>query len=156
VIPDRGKKEVSAGTGNAHTFVVKTPRRKVRIVLQDSEGKALDGVAYRLVVGSAAFEGKVGSDGAIEHEIPVAENEGELTMNGQTFPIRVGHLNPIAGVDDGGLSGAHARLVNLGLASGPPGDETAVALRAFARARGLNPDAPLDEIAKKLETEHGC
>lgn len=157
VIPDKAPKEVVCATGATHQFQMKRPRRKLKVVLQDSEAKALDGVAYRLVVGDLVFEGESGGDGSIAHDVPIDANEGELTLNGLTFPIRIGHLNPVADAEDGGLTGVHARLVNLGFASGDAGEATAIAVRSYRRARGLDPDGGVDDaLTQKLEKEHGC
>jgi N-acetylmuramoyl-L-alanine amidase len=152
VIPERPPKEIECATGATHTFKVKVPRRKLRVVLEDQDGTPLDGVAYKLVVGKETFEGETGGDGSIEHDLPIDATDGELELNGHSFPVRIGHLNPMAETDDGGRSGALSRLANLGF-HGDPDD----AVRAYRRARGLDPDGGLDDaLAQKLVKEHGC
>lgn len=157
-IPDPDQEVRARAADQTHVFRLRTPRRRLKVVLQDADGNPLGGVAYRLEVGDSIFERTASRDGVIEHDVPLTVNEGTLTLNRQSFPIRIGHLNPLVNVDDDGLSGARSRLRNLGLAMGELSEEEiGLAVRSFRKSHGLDPDGGFDEdLASKLEAEHGC
>ena len=64
-----------------------------------------------------------------------------LHIAGHTFELRIGDLNPLENAQDGSVSGAQARLRNLGYDPGPAdgtlGPRTRRAICAFERAHGL-------------------
>ncbi len=156
-IPDRVVKQVDAATGQSHKFVVKSPKKMFRLVLRTPSGKPIKDAHYRLIVGSTKIGGTTGEDGVIEHSIPVQETAGQLTLNGETFPVAIGAINPISNTQDEGVSGVHARLANLGFTTGQPGEATVAAVRAYRKARKLDPDGGIDAaLEKTLKKDHGC
>ena len=74
--------------------------------------------------------------------------------------LQLGHLNPLSDTEDGGVSGAQARLRNLGyrpgLIDGRLGPKTRAALRQYQEDLGLEVTGELtDETASALVDDHG-
>jgi peptidoglycan hydrolase-like protein with peptidoglycan-binding domain len=97
----------------------------------------------------------------LEQKLPADITQAEVTIGELTRTILIGHLNPLEDTDDEGLSGAQARLLNLGYyageVDGEMGPRTQAALRAFQEAHGLEVTGELDdETTSKLVEEHGC
>jgi len=161
VIPDRKTKTVACATGVDHQFVVTLPRRKLRIVLQDVSGEALAHMPYRLTLGQLEIEGKTDGNGLLEKDIPAGARKVTLHMGSMTQELLVGHLDPVKEVQDGGVSGAQARLHNLGYAPGPADGvcrpRTTTAIEAFQRDHKLEPTGKIDDaLLVALEKTHGC
>jgi hypothetical protein len=164
-IPDRLQKllVVQKPTGDVHKITVKVPTKKLRLVLQGHDGEGYAGEAYTLRYGQTSIEGALDGDGALDVDLPVNVHEAELELGGVTHRLMIGHLNPVADADspDGGLSGAQARLANLGYYSGPIDGalsaSTKAALRTFQGDQGLDVTGELDDdTVSALEDEHGC
>jgi N-acetylmuramoyl-L-alanine amidase len=120
---------------------------------------------YLLCVDGAWHSGTTDGDGWLEAGIPCNARDGELVLpahQGQPvheaeerFELAFGHLDP---ADE--VSGAQARLLNLGIAAcdvnGLLDAHTAEALRLFQAAAGLEATGTLDApTADALRTRHG-
>ncbi len=161
VIPDKEDKSVAVPTGGKHRFQVKRPPKRVlRIAFRTSEDQPLAGAGYTLSFGDQEIEGETDGDGVLEAEVPHDLDRATLLIDGAEHDLQVGSLNPITSAPDGGVSGAKARLANLGY-DAPPVDgkmdvATAAALAAFQRDHGLDPSGDLDDATrKKLQSVHG-
>lgn len=138
---------------------------RLRIVVRDDEGRAVGNEPYLLKVGDESYRGKTDARGLLDHRIPVGVTEGELSLlqKKMTFPLAIGHLDPVDDPDDRALTGVQARLNNLGFFCGPVdgvrGPSTTAAIRRFQEhvLRRSNPDGELDAEARQaLIREHGC
>ena len=143
-IPDVEAKQVEAATDTVHYFVRKAPTAPFSITLLDEFGDPRAGCRYLLEVEPLEFEGTVGDDGVISHEVPAAAQVGALTLfveeygdeEGEEedlileYPIQIGHLDPITEV-----SGVQARLILLGFElskiSGEIDEDTKLAIQTF-------------------------
>jgi hypothetical protein len=164
-VPDKnGSKWVSKPTEQRHTFIRKSTRIKLRLELRDQRGELLTNFHYRLEFSGQVREGTSDGDGIVEEMIPANTQEASLrlpnTRNGtqfeRTLQLRVGHLDPIDTV-----SGAHARLGNLGYAAGEPdvewSEHATEALRAFQAANDLEVTGEYDDATRaKLREVHKC
>ncbi len=162
VIPDPAptrSKTVSASTGQIHRFVLKVPPRLVRIALKDSEGNPLTNMPYMLTVMDEQVEGNTDGQGILEQKVPYTATSALLECDGRSWQLELGHLNPLENVPDEGVSGAEARLINLGYALEPTGQmtpELRSAIRAFQHRNGLELTGRLDSSTlKKLTELHG-
>lgn len=161
VIPDPKKKDVTLATSQVHKIVVKLPRRRLRIKLQDSAGEPLANMPYKLVVGAFTVEARTDGDGLLDQEIPSGEAEGRLLYGRSEHRLQIGALNPLADTDDDGVTGVQARLSNLGYdpgaVDGVLGPRTAEAIEAFQRAHQLEATGKIDDqLLSALKDEHGC
>jgi N-acetylmuramoyl-L-alanine amidase len=162
VIPDKGEKTVDVPTGKSHRFQVKRPPKRVlRIAFRTSDDQPLANAGYTLTYGETEVEGETDGDGVLEEEVPHDLDRATVLIDGAEHELHIGSLNPIASTPDEGMSGARARLANLGYDAAPTNakmeDATAAALAAFQRDHGLDPTGELDDATKKkLESVHGC
>lgn len=138
-IPDKQPKQESCPTEKKSRFQVKVPKAWLKIVLKDSEGKALANQPYTLTVAWLKFTGTTDGVGSVKQKIPIGIDTAELSLDklGLTWPLKIGHLDPIFGGDGNDLivSGVQARLNNLGYDCGDIdgifGPKTREALQAF-------------------------
>ena len=84
-----------------------------------------------------------------------------MTIGELTRTVLIGHLNPLSDTNDDGISGAQARLVNLGYGTGEidgqTGPMTLAALREFQANHELEVTGELDQATiAKLAEERGC
>ena len=162
VLPEVKPKEVSAQTGAAHAFTIQTKRRVLRLKLLDSEGQPLAGEPYTLeFAGKPPIEQRTRGDGVLEEPVPAASPDARLSIRGRVFRLRLGNLNPLEHAPDEGVSGAQARLANLGYAvlsaHGTLDAATRVAIATFQADHGLEVDGNLTrETLAKLREAHGC
>lgn len=166
-IPPLEDKQVPRSTGSMHTFKVKLPKVKLKIVMKGAGGEAFAGYAYRLEIGGASYQGTTDDKGTVEQEVPVQASDGKLIIEelGLEAPIKVGDLDPICNDDDqeSVITGIQARLNNLGFfcgqVDGVLGPRTKAALMAFQHTElgREEPDGePDEETRKQLLTRHGC
>jgi len=158
-IPDRKPKTLSLATGKKHKIVVKRPLRLLRIKFLDADGEPMKG-PYKLTAGTLLREGELDGDGVLHEELPPDIVEAEVDLGGVVRAVRIAHLNSMRDTVDGGVTGAQARLSNLGYAPGAVdgelGPKTSAAVAAFQEAHGLDPTGELDaSTIDKLESEHG-
>ena len=162
-IPNREMKHDPAATDARHTFRVPLPpKTKLSIVLELADGTAMADQAWTLVVAGQTYSGTTGEDGLVEAEIAADAQNGTLTFGDRSFEIRIGYLNPLdQEIDDEGISGAQARLANLGYAiktiDGQLNEETRAALTDFQAANGLTESGEVDEETRKaLAAAYRC
>ena len=162
-IPEKRDKQEARATDQSHVFRVHRPVKLIRIVLENEDGSRLARAPYRLRVESGVYRGCTDGQGLLSQEVPLDAEEGELQIEGHTWPLKVGHLNPMEQTPDGGASGIKARLRNLGYDPGPLAepwnDASRGAIRAFQQDNGLPSDglcAPGSPTLAKLNARHGC
>lgn len=153
VIPDKEPREEPCQTERRHTFVLRRPTVRVRLLLEDAYGPHAE-CRYLLVVDEVRYEGKTDAQGWLDEAVPAHARAGDLSVwtdeEGPPLQLRVqiGHLDPLASV-----SGVQARLNNLGFSCGEPSGElnpeTEEALRAFQQARGLEVTGQVDDATRE-------
>lgn len=134
----------------------------VRVAL-GSPGHPLAGEAFTVEGLAEPFRGTTDGEGVATFLVPVHVREVRLTVPGRgvTYPVRIGHLDPVTEA-----SGLRARLAHLGYLddddparAGDPRDgeaRLAAAVRAFQRDQGL-PAGPLDDATRDaLRRVHGA
>lgn len=164
MIPDKLPKRVDAVTDQVHRFVVRRSQTRLRVQLCGGSGRMFSGKKYKLIVKGAEIEGTTNDKGMVDEPIPDHETNAELVLwlseNADStcrFKLALGELDPA-----NELTGAQARLVNLGFLSfegaSPSGkldDKTRAALRAFQQKHGLVVSGALDATTSdKLEQLH--
>jgi hypothetical protein len=160
-IPARLERREEGPTTQRHKFVVRTSSRRLQIVLLDHDRTPLRDDAYTLWLNDAPIaEDTTDADGKLDHAIPLSASQLVLECSIGNFTLNVGALNPLDDVPDRGVSGAQARLNNLGFDAGPAdgelGPRTADALRRFQHLHGLPPHGELDARTKAaLKQAHG-
>lgn len=156
-IPDKTLKEVQVATGQEHRFKLKRRKAKLKLIIHGEDGTPLKSKPFTLTLRGATHEGTSGGDGLIEIEVPAREgSSGRLEIDGHVIPIRLGHLDPVEEV-----SGAQARLHNLGYHRGPVDGQATPALdaaiRLFQKINSLEETGEFDDTTRnKLKEAHGC
>lgn len=167
VIPDLTERGESRSTEQRHAFVVRREGLRVRVRLKDTEGNALAGAPYRLVINGAELHGTTESDGLVDQPLPTDASDGDLILNNGSamWKLLFGHLDPLRDPATGEaiISGVQARLKNLGFAAGPTdgvvGPATSRAIARFQRQtmNRADADGTLDtETIDAIEQAHGC
>lgn len=161
-IPPKQVKQQPAPTTMTHVFVVPTPARVLRIVLEGLDGKKLASIPYELEVEGAVMSGVTDGQGLIEKPIPIDAENGSIKANNYIWPLAIAHLNPLDDAEDDGVSGIQGRLANLGYHPGPidgiSGPLTEAAIREFQED---NPPLAVDGICGPqtravLVKNYGC
>jgi hypothetical protein len=124
-IPDVPPLEFQLPTGRSHRIVIKRPKVRLRLVLQDSSGRPLANVACQLKSERASFDLMLDGDGKLDQQIPVDSERCTLVLPDRELSLLVGHLTPN---DD--PAGWRARLNNLGYEAGSSDDEEDPQLRS--------------------------
>lgn len=101
-------------------------------------------------------EGTVEIRGHPDRRAHGQDHRGDLSWD-----LGIGELNPLHDAPDGGVSGAQARLRNLGYdrgaIDGRAGPRTTSALRRFQRDHDLDVSGTLDDPTRSaLQKAHGC
>lgn len=162
-IPDAKPHSESCATDQRHKFTVTLPKAKLRVVLTDAKGAAWAGKRFVITVEDKRIEGKSGSDGLVEADVPPHATRAQLQVflgNGDEpeidHTLEIGCLEPVET-----LLGVQSRLHNLGYRCDPNGqldDPTRAALRSFRAKNGLPAaadDALLDDALRdKLRDLH--
>jgi hypothetical protein len=167
-IPD---KEESPGekvpSGSTVRFRVKRSLAKLRLVVRGFSGKPLADTDCKVTVLGATTTTRTAADGLIELDLVPEATEATLEANGQTWTLKIGHLDP-AETD----SGLWARLRNLGYLNDEEGEEgeedpapdappdaesLAFALELFQRDHQLAVDGTdASSVKAKLREIYGC
>ncbi|MEA2560332.1 MAG: hypothetical protein QOH06_1836 [Acidobacteriota bacterium] len=162
-VPNKEFRHAPAPVDQRHTFRIPAiPKTKLRIVLELQKGKPVENEDWELTVDGKPFKGNTGSSGLVEAEIPVDAREGQLKLRDLSWDLKLGHLNPLdPDVPDEGMSGAQARLANLGYAAGAIdgqlSPETEAALKQFQAAHELKETGSLDDDTRDaLAKAYGC
>ena len=123
-IPDREAKHEDGQTQTRHTFRVKNPSLRLRVLLEDAFRKPVRDAACQLAVDGRLFGLQTDRSGKLEHEIsPNAQRADLVIRDGDTpfkdviLQLKIGSLDP---VDT--RSGQVGRLMNLGYLSAPVED----------------------------------
>lgn len=163
VIPDRQPRVEEGATDRRHSFRTIGARRWLRLRLLGPFGKPLADRAYTLEVDGRVLseERRTDEDGQLSEAIPLDATTGKVTVGDLFWHLDIGDLNPLFDAPDGGVSGAQARLRNLGFDPGPIdgllGPRTAGALRRFQDDQGMAVTGRLDDATKSaLLRAHGC
>jgi N-acetylmuramoyl-L-alanine amidase len=167
IIPDRTSRSEEAVTGKRHRYIVRKTRLFLRVVLVNFDGKPFSNKRYVLRVDGQPIgpvRARTNGDGLLEQEVPFGARAAQIRIAGCTWELDLAHLNPMDDVNDGGISGAQARLANLGYESGPvDGVESAMTARALAQFQAdASLSAPreqqgLDDSTKAaLVSRHRC
>ena len=160
VIPERESKTRQAATEQIHTWKVVVPKKVLRLTLRDAQGVPMKNVPYRLEVGGKRIEAATDAEGKLEHPVWVGAEVARLHVAERVLELRLGYVNPLDGPDDG-VSGAQARLINLGYPTGRtdgvPDRATRMALALFQHDQGLPITGELDgDTTARIQEEHGC
>jgi hypothetical protein len=162
-IPDREPRVEERPTDRRHTFHTLGVRRWLRLCVVGPFGKPCAGEPYTLVIDDriVSRDRRTDGDGQLSEAIPMQARTGKVTVGDLSWDLDIGELNPLFGAPDGGISGAQARLVNLGYDPGPVdgriGPRTGSALRRFQGDHGLPVSSQLDDPTRHaLQKAHGC
>jgi N-acetylmuramoyl-L-alanine amidase len=161
-IPDKQPKKVSCATGAKHVFVLKQPKRTVRLHLHDENRQPLASTPFELSFGDEKVKGTTDGEGKLEAKVPINASTADLKVGNYHWPLQIGDLNPIDDTPDEGVSGIQARLRNLGYnigeIDGKIGPRTTAAIRMFQLD---HPPLKVDGVCgpqtrAKLMQKHAC
>ena len=152
-IPQKQPRIEKSPTGTRAVYHVLATSTRLRIAF---EGKRVND--YELSVGGQKFTGQVAEGGLIDHLIPASATDGDLVLRPVDVPGHEDHWKILLGVLDpiAQLTGVQARLNNLGFpcpVDGNLGRETAAAILAFQRWRGLSPQDGKLNAATRAEIQ---
>jgi hypothetical protein len=159
-VPDLIPRSVDVGTDSRHRIVVKRPKLGLRVRLLGLEGEAWASEAFTLEVpGMPKIEGTTDGDGALKAELPVSAQEAKLTVRGETRTLELSHLPAMPHDEEDPISGAAARLRNLGYHVGDGAPDSLAfrwAVAIFQADHDLEVTGELDDLTKgKLVEAHG-
>jgi hypothetical protein len=78
VIPDREEKQIERPTDQRHTFVASALTTRLRIRLQDRDGKPFADARYLLKIGTNEKESRTDADGMIEEYVRADVSRADL------------------------------------------------------------------------------
>ena len=162
-IPDKTVKSENCETTKVHTFRLTRKQTRLQLIVRDIDGEPLAGKKYKLSVAGATYEGVLPDSAMLDRPIAADAADGELTVwsdetspeYADTWKLKLGHIDPVEN-----LSGAQARLNNLGYDCGPvdgiDGPRTQAAVRAFQKNHNLEVDGiPGPQTQAALMKEYG-
>jgi N-acetylmuramoyl-L-alanine amidase len=154
-VPDKEIRKEKLPTGKRHRFVHKGALETLRIRLIDELDRPRTKIGYELLIGDESRTGTTNDDGELIEPIPPHTREAKLNFGGGEITLRIGDLDP-----PDTISGAQARLTNLGYDAGPcdgiAGPRTSDALRTFQEAVEIEPTGELDDkTIAALRDRHG-
>jgi hypothetical protein len=162
-IPDLAPRIEERPTDQRHTFRTIGTRRLLRLRLLGPFGEPCGDAPYTLEIDGEPLPGdrRTDADGALSEAIPLSARAGKVTVGDLFWHLDIGELNPVLEAPDKGVTGAQARLQNLGYDPGPIdgllGPRTGNALRRFQQEHGLSTTGKLDSKTRELlAREHGC
>jgi len=158
-IPDIRPKDDSGVTEQRHRFRRKGVPSKLRIVLEDEDGKPIAEQPYWLEINGEISSGTTDGRGAVEHTISPKARRGKLYVGPRRdleYSLELGHIDPITEV-----SGVQARLNNLGFQCGPVdgmlNSVTRATIERFQQEHGLEATGDLSDATRdKLREVYGC
>lgn len=175
VIPDAREKKVTRPTTATHTFKLKQPRNRLKIVLEKHDKKPFKGEKVKVLIQRSltassddGLEIPAETDGAGLIDIPLPAGAVKATLTLVDAPwlrwvVLIGHLDPVhdpVGKRDF-VSGVQARLNNLGFSCGAVdgvlGPRTRSAIARFQKEILGRKDAKGDlddETRKAIVKEH--
>jgi hypothetical protein len=164
-IPERRPRSEVRSTDKRHRFRRKVPKVWLRIAFMDETGSPRKGAKYWLDIESEKkqYEGKCNSEGLLEVLIPPHVQRARLLLQPEsvrpaefeTYELYIQALDPLDS-----LSGACARLNNLGLLTGTADDidpgVAKAAISAFQAENELPVTGELDDRTQKaLRKQYG-
>lgn len=157
-IPPLREKEVDAPTGRIHRFRRKGVPARFKITLRFYDGEPRANEPYFFELDGEFLEGdrKTDDQGKIDESIPPLARKVRLFLSDgeEVLTFALGDLDPVTTV-----RGMKARLINLGHYEGGIDDTRGqgfeVALRRYAEANGIKPDADESELQTQLVQDHG-
>jgi hypothetical protein len=165
-IPAPEPAELRCATGRRHRLQANVPAADVNVELLDAQRRPIEDQRFSLTFGGidGAERTLLGttSGGTVEASLPASCASAILELHemGARYELLLGHLDPVD--DEDVVTGAQARLNNLGFGSGAvdgdAGPTTTEAVRAFqSKVMGRkNADGALDaETRQRLADEHG-
>ena len=161
VIPPIEPKVHDVETGGDYTFTLPLVKLRLRLYLQDHLGIPYNNKKYRVTIGDDQYESQTDDDGLVDVEVAASASNGELFLitsaaddpeeTGHRYILKLAHLDPPKSI-----TGAKARLLNLGYQPGPINptinDQFLTALRTFQIANDL-PCPELEQDATELDDE---
>ena len=158
-IPETTRRVVSLATNARHRIVIKRPMETLRLRLLDELDLPRKALKYEMVVDGARRSGTTNGDGELVEKVPALARELQLFLGeGEQrteYKVLLGALDPAETI-----SGAQARLTNLGFDPGPCdgilGPRTREAICDFQEQLDLYPTGELDdETTAGLTKQHG-
>ncbi len=156
-VPDLRNTQSEIAAEKRHRFRRKGVPEKLRIRIEDEEGKPIADAPYVITIDHAHRSGKTDADGWVIESIPPDAKHGTLVVGQpgeeQEHELTLGDLDPIEE-----LTGVQARLRNLGYdcpVDGELGEETREALVRFQQERSLEETGKPDGRTREaLQAEH--
>jgi phage baseplate assembly protein gpV len=156
-VPDPTLKWETLSKGTTNSYVVTVPKTTLTLSFKDAKGPMAN-AAYVVEGLGEKLEGTTDGNGVATLAVPVHIVECRVTFPDldETFPVRVGHMDPI---DE--ASGVRKRLLHLGyypiwIDSNDTDALDKQGLCAFQDAKGLPATGILDDATKAaLSKEHG-
>jgi hypothetical protein len=158
-IPAKRIHQHSASADQKHTFVKKGTPAKIRLVVEKDDFPVKN-KPYNLTIDGKVYQGQTDGNGLLEVKIKPNARQGTLEIEGLTFDLIMGGLDP-----DDEVSGLQDRLKNLGFyhgeINGQMDDETQDALKEFQSFKGLeatgeNNDQTKSALAKHHDEPHAA
>lgn len=163
-LPDKPEKEESKSTGSKWKFEKAPAKAQLHVVLLRPNGNPVKSAPYTLVFHGPGVEGqtvsrKTDGTGAVKCDITSDVEQATLTIEGQTFELAIGCLEPASTT-----RGVQARLQNLNYSveaiDGVEGlgTPTGEAIQAFQNNYSVKDTAGLAGKATqaKLKDIYGC
>lgn len=154
-IPDIDLGEETCATEQKHSFELKRPKVKLRMVLKDDKDKPFADKRYELTVGEKQFDGNTDGKGFFEQEIPAEAKSAKLKLFTEdeklkvlSWDLSVGALEPVeTGV------GVQDRLRNLGFYFGSidgkvDEQKTKKAVEAYQKKKNLTVNGNVDDALR--------
>ena len=140
-VPEIDEQPERCDTDRRHTFVLREPRRNLRVHMLDEHKAPLPDQPCVADAGGLMLYGCTDAKGWLTLELPADAQAVEIWTGGLRRRLELGALNPMRNTPDDGLSGVQGRLLALGFDPGPidgvMGPRTGAALVAFQRHRRL-------------------
>jgi hypothetical protein len=157
-LPDKETKEISAAVNQKHTFKLKPPENPIfKVRLKDEAGEPYANCRYELKIDGETVKGRTTGDGLVSKKVRPTSKHASLKLwlddaepeDVAEWEIDIGHLDPADTI-----SGAKARLHNLGYRPGPVdgtmNQKTVDAIKAFQQHLGYAvPTGELDETTTR-------
>ncbi len=147
-IPEPSSSANSVKTSRFVRFVVTLERLRLQLVNEHGEPYAQAECTVS-VDGQDDVETTTDEQGVVDVAVRGHPESGTIQVGNAIWTLRIGHLNPMHDTPDEGVSGAQARLVNLGYVigevDGKIGPLTRAALRAFQREAALPISGQIDD-----------
>jgi hypothetical protein len=162
-IPDRKEREENRPTDQRHRFVLRAPRLKLKLVLDDIYEKPIANAPCELHVEGEVHRLSTDGSGRIEKDIPNAAEQARLIIRSPetaldefVLPIVIGHLDPVE--ED---TGQKARLANLGYYLGEIDDRADPTFRMAVEEFQCDQRLAVDGVCgpqtqARLKQVHGC